>query len=486
MTATDERPGQLSSSQKWRAFAVAVTVAAITIVDLTKVNVALPSIETALGAGSTQLQLIVSGYVLTFGLMLVPMGRLGDQRSRRTLFVIGLLAFTVTSLMCALATSATMLLAARLLQGVAAGIQMPQVVGLVQQLFQGAERGRAFGLFGATIGLATAFGPTLGGLLIAIGGEENGWRLIFWINVPLALVAAGLALRLLPRAEPAAERARLQLDPVGVVLFGLSVTALLVPFLLTTGSDADDPRRWWVLVLFALLAAGFVLWERHYARDGRSPLIPFRLLTITSFRNGTLLAACYFAAMPSMFLLTTLFLQDGVGLEPVFAGMVTIGFALASAGASWYGGTLVNRIGRPLVIGGLVVMIVSVAALGTAAVLASAAAVPFVMAGIMVVAGLGGGVVISPNQTLTLADVPVAEGGLAGSLGQLGQRVGTAIGTAIALSLFYATVFHENGVEPQLVTYHDAYSRGLLAVGAFLAVALAMGLLDLRSRRAPR
>ena len=130
------------------------------IVDLTKVNVALPSIEEALGAGSTELQLLVAGFVLTFGLTLVPAGRLGDQGSRKVMFLIGLSLFTLTSLVCALAPTTGVLLVGRLLQGVAAGIQMPQVLGLVQQLFQGAERGAAFGLFGATIGIATAFGPT--------------------------------------------------------------------------------------------------------------------------------------------------------------------------------------------------------------------------------------------------------------------------------------------------------------------------------------
>jgi MFS family permease len=127
----------LSSAQRWRAFWVCVAVAGITILDLSKVNVALPSIEAALGAGSTELQLIVSGYVLTFGLALVPMGRLGDQRSRRMLFIVGLTLFTLTSVVCALAPNTAVLLAGRLLQGVAAGIQMPQVLGLIQQLFQG-------------------------------------------------------------------------------------------------------------------------------------------------------------------------------------------------------------------------------------------------------------------------------------------------------------------------------------------------------------
>ena len=191
----------LSDAKRWRAYWVCVAVAGLTILDLTKVNVALPSIEAAFGATSTELQLIVSGYVLTFGLTLVPAGRIGDQRSRRTLFVIGLSLFTLTSLACALAPNGEVLLVARLLQGVAAGIQMPQVLGLIQQLFQGAERGKAFGLFGATIGVATAFGPTLGGLAIAIGGPEDGWRGIFWMNVPL--VARGDRARPLAAARDA-------------------------------------------------------------------------------------------------------------------------------------------------------------------------------------------------------------------------------------------------------------------------------------------
>ncbi len=191
--STTTRSIPLSEKHRWRAYWVCVAVAAITILDLTKVNVALPSIEASFNAGSTELQLIVAGYVLTFGLTLVPAGRIGDQRSRKVLFVVGLSLFTLTSLVAALAPNATVLLIARLLQGVAAGIQMPQVLGIIQQLFRGEERGKAFGLFGATVGLATAFGPTLGGLIIAIGGPEDGWRGIFWINVPLALAAIALA-----------------------------------------------------------------------------------------------------------------------------------------------------------------------------------------------------------------------------------------------------------------------------------------------------
>ena len=473
----------LDPAARWRAFWVCVSVAALTIMDLSKVNVALPSIEHALGAGSTQLQIVVSGYVLTFGLALVPFGRLGDQRSRRTLFIVGLTLFTVMSTVCALAPTIEVLIIGRLVQGVAAGIQMPQVIGTIQQLFVGAARGRAFGLFGATIGVATAIGPTLGGLVIALGGAQDGWRWIFWINVPLSLLVLAGVIWLLP-ATRVPTSSRLELDPIGVVLFGATIITLMWPFLLTTGAPTDDPARWWVLALCAVAATVFVWWEHRYAASGRAPLVPFSLFTISSYRNGTVLAAAYFAAAPALFLLTTLFLQLGVGLAPVFAGMVSIGFALASAVTSWWGGNRVNTVGRPLVVWGLVIMLASVIVLAIVAYTVPASVVAYAMAAVMLVAGAGGGLVISPNQTLTLAEIPTRSGGLAGSVGQLGQRIGTAIGTAVALSLFYSAVYRDKDAGREgLVVFHDAYTAGMVSVAVFLGAALALGVVDLVARR---
>lgn len=472
----------LTAAARWRAFWVCVSVAAITILDMTKVNVALPSIGEVLDAGSTELQLIVSGFVLTFGLALVPMGRLGDQRSRRTLFVVGLSLYTLTSVACALAPTAETLLVARLLQGVAAGIQMPQVLGMAQELFQGRERARAFGLFGATIGIATAFGPTLGGLLIALGGPTDGWRLIFWMNVPLCLIAIGCALWLLPETRTRSPRP-VQLDPIGVLLFGLSVVSLMWPFLFTTGAPTDNPARWWLLVAFALFASAFIAWERRYAARGRNPLVPLGLFRISSYRNGTLLQTAYFTAAPAMFLVTTLYLQIGLGLEPVYAGMVSIGFALASAVTSWIGGNLVSTHGRAVVVWGLVAVLLSAGGLVLVAMYSSPAWTPYLAAAVMTVGGAGGGLVIAPNQALTLADIPVKQGGLAGSVGQLGQRIGAAVGTAVALSLFYATIYRESGTHDDLVVFHDAYAFGMLAVGVSLALAFLVSIVDLTARR---
>lgn len=469
-----DRIGAEPPAHRWRAYWICVGIAVITIMDLSKINVGLPAIERALHAGSTELQVIISGFVLTFGLALVPFGRLGDQRSRKALFVLGLSVYTASSLLAALAPDAEILMLARLIQGVGAGIQMPQVLGMIQELFQGKERGKAFGLFGAAIGLGTAFGPTLGGLMIGIGGEVDGWRGIFWMNIPLGVLAIIATVLYLPDIHR--ERIKNSLDPVGVVLFGLTVLALLFPFLLTTGSPDDDPRRWWLLVVFVVAAAVFVWWESRYQATGKQPLIPLGLFRIRSFRNGTLVAAAYFAAGPPLFVVTSLFLQDGLGIAPVYAGMVSIGFALASAVTSWWSGLLVNTYGRTLITAGLVTMLVSAGAFVLAAETLPDPVVPWALAAIMTIAGAGGGLVIAPNQTLTLSQVPLREGGLAGSVGQLGQRVGTAIGSAIALSLFYATIIQSG--EPDSTTYHHAYALAMIAVGIFLALALLAAVAD--------
>ena len=468
---------------RWQAFAVCVAVAALTILDLSKVNVGLPSIEKSLGADSTALQLIVAGYALAFGLSLVPSGRLGDLYSRKVMFIVGLSAFTLASVVCAIAPSIEVLLIARIAQGVAAGIQMPQVLGLVQQLFQGEERGRAFGLFGATIGVSTAFGPTLGGLLIALGGPTDGWRLLFWMNVPLGIIALLFALKLLPKKQVHQPGSR-NLDLVGIVLLGASVFTFMLPFVLTTGGPSDNPLRWFWLAGTVVAVLAFIWWERRYERSGKSPAIHFALFKLGSYRNGLLLATAYFAAIPAVFLLTTLFLQEGLGFEPVFAGMVSIPFALTSAVSALIGGRLVNKYGRSLVVLGLVIAIVGFVGVLLGAVLPPAEDSIWFMAGAMGIAGIGGGLVISPNQTLTLAEIPVTEGGVAGSMAQVGQRVGTAVGVAAASSIFFSTLYREGpGTADNVMVYHDGFRNGFLVTLALLALALAVGLLDLLRRK---
>lgn len=464
----------LTDRQRTAVLAVCITVATLTVLDLTKVNVALPAIQQSLGSSANDLQLIVAGYVLAFGLALVPAGRLGDAQSRKLWFVIGVSLFTVASVACALAPSAPVLLIARLAQGIGAGIQMPQVFGVIQQLFTGATRGKAFGVLGAALGSAIAVGPTIGGLCIALGGAEDGWRWTFWMNVPLGVAVLVLLIRLLPTTPIRIRRA--SLDPVGNVIFAAAITALLVPFL---SINADTwPRSIWLLVpLSAILVVVFIRWERAYEARGNEPLIPPSLFRFPTFRTGITVATLFFTALPCNILLATLFLQEGLYIAPVFAGMITIGYAGAKSISSWLSGRRAGTRARPMITIGLAIMLLGSGLL----VVASAAPEPFVpwaMAATMLVTGAGGGMMVPANQTLTLSEIPIQHGGVAASIGQLGQRIGGAVGLAIATSVYFGVAASGAGSDDHVALYRDSYSLAMVSVMGFFAVALIIAVRD--------
>lgn len=461
-------------ANRWRAFAVVLGAGFMTLLDVSIVNVALPSIERSLDGSPSDLQWIVAGYTLAFGLALVPAGKLGDLLGRRGVFVGGLVAFVVTSALCGLATTAPMLAVMRLLQGVSAGVLNPQVVGFIQQLFRGHERGRAFGLFGATIGISTAIGPLLGGVLLAVFGEGEGWRAVFLVNVPIGAVLIPLALRFLPRPARRDRRARLDLDVVGLVLVALSVLAVMVPFVLA--SEGNSPP-WWLLGVGAALLAVFVVWERRTERRGREPVVASALLRTPSYVYGALIGTAYFAGFTAIFLSATLYLQTGLGLSPLQAGLVQTPFALLGAVSAALSGRLVARFGRWTVVGGLVVTAVGVAGVDVTVATADGTQAAWTVAAWLALAGFGNGATISPNQTLALADVPVAQGGTAGGVLQTAQRIGASVGVAGILAVFYATLAGADGDGPAQ-GYGEALSVGLRVTLVLFGVTLAIALVD--------
>jgi MFS family permease len=255
---------------RWRALAVTQIAGFMSLLDTSIVNVALPSIQRDLGASTQTVQWVVSGYALTFALALVPAGRLGDAFGRRPMFLISLSAFVATSALSGAAPTAELLVAARLLQGLAGGALTPQNSGLIQDLFRGAERGRAFGILGATIGLSTAVGPVVGGVILALVGGSESWRWVFYVNVPIGVVALLLALRFVPSAGGAAGRP-FDLDLIGSLLLGGSVFSLLLP--LVESQNGGLGGLWWLWVVAAMLLVAFAWWEERTARRGRQPLL---------------------------------------------------------------------------------------------------------------------------------------------------------------------------------------------------------------------
>jgi EmrB/QacA subfamily drug resistance transporter len=467
--------GYTPHPRRWRALWVTLTAGFMSLLDVSIVAVALPSLREGLGASPAAVQWVVSGYALTFGLALVPAGRLGDTYGRRRMFLIALTGFVLCSAAAGAAPSIGLLVAARLAQGVAAGALAPQNSALIQQLFRGAERGRAFGFFGATVGISTAAGPVVGGLILALAGGPGGWRWIFYVNVPIGVLALVLAARLLPRRTA---RRRGHLDAVGVALLGGGVLSLMLPLV---EADSGGLRRlWWLFPLGVLLVAAFAAWERHVVRRGHDPLLDVRLVTRTpGYATGAALGTVYFVGFSGIWLVFALFFQTGLGFTPLQSGLAVTPFALGSAASAVFGGRSIWRYGRLLTVVGLTGVLVGIGAAALVLRLVPTHAVGWAVAPALLLGGLGGGLVISPNITMTLRAVPVEMAGSAGGALQTGQRFGAAIGTATLPGLFYL-VLSSTGNDYRVAV---AVALGAAIVG--VAAALVIAVVEWR-REAPR
>jgi EmrB/QacA subfamily drug resistance transporter len=443
----------------------------MSLLDVSIVNVALPSIQQGLGASVAQVQGVVSGYALSFGLVLVAGGRLGDALGQRRMFLIALASFVLTSALCGAAPNAELLVAARLLQGVAAGMLAPQSSGLIQVLFRGAERGRAFGVFGATVGFSTAVGPVLGGLILATAGAHEGWRWVFYVNVPIGLIAFVAAWRLVPPQRRCGGPLLAQIDVLGALLLGGGVLCLLLPLVQVEGGGFG--RLWWLFALAPMLIALFLSWERRLVRRDRPPLLDTRLLSTTpGYLAGAVLGLVYFVGFSGIWLVLAVFFQRGLGYSPLQSGLAVTTFALGSAVSASVAGRWVATYGRRLTVVGLGGFAVGLATTAVVLHTAPAASAGWMAALPMLVAGLGGGAVVSPNVTLTLECVPTRMGGAAAGALQTGQRIGSAIGTALLAAVFYG-VLASGG-------YHNAIAAALLTGTGFVCLALLVALLDLR------
>ncbi|MFF3413809.1 MFS transporter [Streptomyces sp. NPDC002698] len=469
-------PAEGADPRRWRALWVTLTAGFMSLLDVTIVAVALPSMQRALHTSAPSIQWVVSGYALTFALVLVTAGRLGDAIGRRRIFLLALAAFVLCSAAAGAAPTITLLVVARLAQGAAAGCLAPQNSALIQQLFRGAERGRAFGLFGATVGISSAVGPVIGGMILMLADGPQGWRWIFYVNVPVGAVAFLLGLRLLPKVAP---RRRERLDLRGVLLLGCGVLALMLPLILAESGGLR--RLWWLFPLGAGLLAVFAGWERRLTAVGGQPLLDPRLVTSTrGYAAGAAIAALYFVGFSGVWLVFALYFQNGEGFSPLRSGLAVTPFAIGSAAAAVVAGRLVERLGRLLTVCGLAAVALGLG--GAVLILRLAPGDPAVWysAPALFLGGLGSGCVISPNVTMTLRDVPVRMAGAAGGALQTAQRLGGAVGTAALPGLFYVVLGTGR---------HDFRSALAIAVGSGIVAvlcALALAVHDWLRDREPR
>ncbi|MFD5872994.1 MFS transporter [Streptomyces sp. NPDC060322] len=414
--------------------------AALPLIDFFIVNVALPTIDHDLAAGPALLELVVAGYGLAYAVLLVLGGRLGDMAGRRRLFLIGMAGFGLTSLACGLAPDAWTLVGARVAQGAAAALMLPQVLATIQAATAGHRRARAMSLYGATAGLSMVAGQILGGVLVSaaplssVFGESAGWRSVFLVNVPVAVVGLFLAARTVP--ESRSDRPA-PVDVPGTLLLALSLVTLLAP--LTEGRAAGWPLWTWVsLGLFPFAAVAFYRVERRADARGRTPLVPPSLLRLESLRRGLALVVPFSVGFGGFMFVIAVALQQGLGMGPAAAGLSLAPMAAAFFAASLAGPRLVRRFGSRVVTAGGLIQGVGVTVLALTVWrgwpdLGLMGLLPGVA-----LAGLGQGLQLPVLFRIVLSDVPADRAGVGGGVMTTTQQAALALGVATLGTLFLA------------------------------------------------
>jgi EmrB/QacA subfamily drug resistance transporter len=421
--------------RRWLALGVLLVAAVMDIVDATIVNVALSSVREDLGASGAELEWLVAAYTLPFAVGLISGGRLGDVFGRRRIFLVGVGGFTVASLLSGIATSAEMLIAARVAQGAMAALMVPQVLSTITAAFPPDERAKAYGIFGASIGMATVGGPLLGGALVEADLFGLGWRPIFLINLPVGL-ATLLAARALVR-ETRAERAA-RVDLAGMAL--ATIALLLVVYPLVQGHELGWPVWTFAAMAAAVpVAALFAAHQARLGRAGRDPLVPLALFRERAFAGGVLASLTFFSGVAGFFLYTTIALQGGLGLSPLETAATYLPWSLGILAASGASVQLAPRLGRRLTVAGSLTMAVGMGAL-LFAFTSDATPSTWALAPGLLLGGLGMGMVAPTLMDVILGGVGERDSGSASGVVNTAMQVGGAIGVAVVGAVFFGAL----------------------------------------------
>lgn len=444
-------------TNRWVGLAVLLTANFLAVLTSTIVAIAVPTIQVELGLSASLAVWVLGAYALAYGVVLIPGGKLGDIVGRRTIFVAGMATFTAGGVVAATAGNGWLLIAGTAIQGCAAGLAVPQVLGTIPSVFPAEQRGRAFGLYGVATGLGAAVGPLLGGVLLTADLYGSSWRGVFLVSVPIGLAVAIAGRIVLPPPVRSAG----SIDVVGAVLLAAGLLLVLVPL---TESQEDGWSAWVVapLILAIPMLAAFARQQRRRVAAGRVPLLNPALMRERSFTASLVIGLAYFAAFQALLYTTSAYLQAGRSATALVAGLALAPFALVSVIVSLYSdratrrlGPAVVGVGAALVIAGLAVALV-VTRIGEDVVLLAAG---------LAVVGIGHGLIVPPNVSLGLRDVPPTRAGGAGGAINTAQRIGQSLGVAVIGGAFLAAAAASG--------YRTALTVGIVAELVAAAVALA-------------
>jgi MFS family permease len=457
--ATDQR-----QATRWLALTVLLAGGFLPPVDFFIVNVTLPSIHVSLGASPAELQLVISVYAAGYAVFLITGGRLGDLYGRRLLFLVGLGAFTAANLCCGLAATPVQLLLARALQGVAAALLVPQVLGAIRALCTNErDLARALSAYGVMMGLAAVTGQFAGGAVVQWNPFDLGWRAVFLLKLPVCLLIMAAAWRLVPETSATT---RAKLDLWGAALLSLALICVIVP--LSEGRDQGWPL--WVFEVLAtvpFLLLGFLRHEASLSATGGMPLIDLRLFAIPSFRRGVLVATLFFFTT-SFYFLFGLYEQEGRGVDPLHTGL-----AIAPYGIGLFLGPLASapliRLRPRLLAIGMSIQVTGYAAIG---VLVAAGIDGGLLPLAVLVAGFGQGIAFPRLYNTVLGQVPAHQAGVAAGIVNSALQVGAAISAAGIGSLFFTTL--GDGPGEREYAYAFSIAQATLTAALFAAMLIAI------------
>ncbi|MFI5777423.1 MFS transporter [Nocardia sp. NPDC051570] len=457
---------------RWRVLPVVLSAMFMAMFDWFVVNVAASSLQHDLHAGEAALELIVGGYGFAYASGLITGGRLGDLHGHRKLFVIGMLAFTVASLLCGLAPNAWVLVAFRMLQGGTAALMVPQMLALINTMFPIQERPRAMAAFGATVGIGAVSGQVLGGVLLDANLFGWGWRTIFYINVPIGLAAAALAARWLPRHE--ANR-RPRMDPIGALGISAALALLLVP--VTLGRSAGWPLWTWVSIAASAPVLLLTLrYENMLARRGGEPVLDTTMVRERSFGLGLVIAGGYLTFFAGFMLCLTLMLQNGLGMSPLRAGLAFAPLGVCFAASSFFlAPRVANRIGnRVMVVGTATSLIGLFITLGVLSWFGPQVTALALIPGMMIV-GTGNGLTIpSVIGAVLSSGIPARQAGMAAGVLTTAQQFGNAIGATVLGVIFFSALGSATATGDYVNAMRAAGLGAVVVLAVVLAAALAL------------
>ncbi|MFC4535722.1 MFS transporter [Sphaerisporangium dianthi] len=423
------------------------------LVDSTIINTAIPSIQKDLNATSSQLEWMIGGYMLAFATLLITGGRLGDIVGRRRIFILGIAGFTLASLAASLASTGDVLIAARVAQGVFAGIMVPQVLSNVQVLFKPEERGPIYGAIGVITALGAIVGLLLGGWLITSDAFGAGWRSVFLVNIPVGVVLIVAALIFVPESK---SEHPLKLDLLGMALAASSV--FLLTYGLVNGRHAGWATYIWVMMAASPVLASVFVWQqkKKMIRDG-SPLLPMHLFGNQGFRAGLVIQVLAWVATGSYMLIVGYYLQIGLGFTALETGLTMLAGTIGAIVATPMIAPLTNKYGKTLIfIGGLIQAVsflwVMLLVGAQGADLSGWHLVPPLL-----VYGVGMVFLFPPLHDVTLATIPTKDAGAASGTFTTFHQVGFVLGIAVVGVIFFGIA----GDKPTQATLQEGVTQGL-------------------------